>query len=63
LTEAIDIIERIPNLRALDCGSLANAGPVEAFTAVLLQLNARYRSRTSVLITGIDPDDDGTAPA
>lgn len=54
--QTIEIIERMPNLRGLDCGSLANAAPVEAFTAVLLQLNRLYRTRSSVRITGLEPD-------
>jgi 8-hydroxy-5-deazaflavin:NADPH oxidoreductase len=53
LDETIKLIESLPNLRGLDCGSLANAGPVEAFTAVLLQLNRRYRTLTSISINGI----------
>ena len=50
----IEIVERMPNLRGLDCGSLANAAPVEAFTAVLLQLNRLYKTRSSVRITGLE---------
>lgn len=53
LDQAISIIEQMPNLRGLDCGSLANAGPVESFTAVLLQLNRRYHAATSIRISGL----------
>ena len=35
----------IPNMRPLDAGELSNAAPIEAFTAVLLQLNVRYKTR------------------
>jgi 8-hydroxy-5-deazaflavin:NADPH oxidoreductase len=48
------IVERIPDLRPLDAGSLSNAAPIEAITAVLLQLNVRYRTRTALRLTGID---------
>jgi NADPH-dependent F420 reductase len=48
-----DLIARMPNLRALDAGSLANAAPIEAFTAVVLNLNARYRTRAALRMTGI----------
>ena len=54
IAETIEIVERMPNLRGLDCGSLANAAPVEAFTAVLLQLNRLYKTRSSVRITGLE---------
>lgn len=44
----------IPNLRPLNAGSLANAAPIETFTAVVLQLNVRYRTRAALRLTGID---------
>jgi NADPH-dependent F420 reductase len=53
-TEAtIEIVTKIPDLRALDSGELSNAAPIEAFAAVLLQLNVRYRTRVAVRFTGI----------
>ena len=44
-----------PRLRPLDAGELSNATPIEAFTAVLLQLNVRYKTRVAPKFTGI-PD-------
>jgi 8-hydroxy-5-deazaflavin:NADPH oxidoreductase len=56
--EALDataaLIRRVPGLRPFSAGSLAAAGPVEAFTAVLLGLNARYKGRATIHLTGID---------
>jgi NADPH-dependent F420 reductase len=53
-TEAVsEIIGRMPDLRPLDAGLLSSAAPVEAFTAVLLQLNVRYKTRATVKFTGI----------
>ena len=49
-----DIVRKIPGLRPLDAGSLSNATPIEAFTAVLLELNVRYKTRVAVKLTGID---------
>ena len=54
IDRTIEIVEKMPNLRGLDCGSLANAAPVEAFTAVLLQLNRLYKTRSSVSIIGLE---------
>ena len=51
-----DLIRRVPDLRPFDAGSLAAAGPVEAFTAVLLSLNSRYKGRATIHLTGIDAD-------
>ncbi len=54
-TEATaDIVRHLPGLRPLDAGELSNAAPIEAFAAVLLQLNARYRTRVAIKLTGID---------
>jgi NADPH-dependent F420 reductase len=48
------LIRRVADLRPFNAGSLAAAGPVEAFTAVLLGLNARYKGRATIHLTGID---------
>ena len=50
----VDIVRRIPDMRPLDAGELSNAAPIEAFAAVLLQLNIRYKTRAAVKFTGID---------
>ena len=39
--------------RALDAGPLAGARTLEGLTAVLVNLNRRYRARTGVAVTGI----------
>jgi NADPH-dependent F420 reductase len=51
-----EIVRKIPGLRPLDAGSLSNATPIEAFTAVLLELNVRYKTRAALAINGIDGD-------
>lgn len=51
-----DIVSRIPGCRPLDAGQLSNATAIEAFTAVLLQLNVRYRTRVAPKLTGIKGD-------
>ena len=53
-----EIVRKIPGLRPLDAGSLSNATPIEAFTAVLLELNVRYKTRAALKINGIDGDGD-----
>ncbi|HSH22616.1 MAG TPA: NADPH-dependent F420 reductase [Acidimicrobiales bacterium] len=49
-----ELVSRIDGLRPLDAGQLSNAAPIEAFAAVLLQLNGRYRTRVAIKLTGID---------
>ena len=51
-----DIVERIPGCRPLDAGELSNATAIEAFTAVLLQLNIRYKTRVAPRLNGIKGD-------
>lgn len=53
---SLDIIGKVPNMRPLDAGELSNAAPIEAFAAVLLQLNVRYKTRAAVKFTGITTD-------
>jgi len=48
-----NLVEKIPNMRPLDCGELSLATPIESFTAVLLQLNVRYKTRVAVKFTSI----------
>jgi hypothetical protein len=52
--ETAKLCELIPGLRPLYAGSLANAAPIESLTAVLLQLNVRYKTRAAVRLTGIE---------
>lgn len=54
-----EIVAKLPNMRPLEAGGLAMATPIEAFTAVLLQLNVNYKTRVALKLTGIPPD--GTA--
>ena len=51
-----DLVRHLPDLRPLHAGSLAMAAPVEAFTAVLLGLNRRYKSRAALQVTGLRLD-------
>lgn len=56
LKATMDLVALIPGLVPLDAGTLSNAAPIEAFTAVLLQLNTRYKTHTALRITGIPKD-------
>jgi NADPH-dependent F420 reductase len=51
-----EIVRGIPGMRPLDAGELSNATAIEAFTAVLLQLNVRYKTRVALQLVGI-PDE------
>ena len=55
-----EIVTRIPGCRPLDAGELSNAMAIEAFTAVLLQLNVRYKTRVAPKLTGIKSDPRAT---
>jgi hypothetical protein len=48
------LIDEIPGLRAVRAGNLTAAAATEAFTAVLLQINRRYKTRTTLRLHGLD---------
>ena len=48
------LVDKIPGARPLDAGRLSNATAIEAFTAVMLQLNTRYKTRVALRFLGID---------
>jgi len=52
--KAMDLMGRIAGLRPLDAGGLAQAAAIEAFTAVLVGLNIRYKAHSSLGLTGLD---------
>jgi NADPH-dependent F420 reductase len=49
----VSLFSSIRALRALDAGSLASAAAIEAFTAVLVTLNLRYRAHSTLRVTGL----------
>lgn len=50
----LEIVSQLPDLRPLDAGELSNAAPIEAFAAVLLQVNMKYKTRVAIRFTGLD---------
>lgn len=48
-----DLVRAIPRLEAFDVGGLGSAVGIEAFTAVMLSVNARYHVRTGLRLTGM----------
>jgi len=52
-TRIMALAERIPRYRAVDAGPLINARSLEAITALLLNINRRHRTVTSIQILGL----------
>jgi NADPH-dependent F420 reductase len=50
----VDLIDSIDGLRGIDAGSTAQAAAVEAFTAVLISVNIRYKVHSTVVLAGFD---------
>jgi hypothetical protein len=48
------LVALIPGLRPLDAGGLASASAIEAFTAVLVTLNIRYKAHSTMGLFGLD---------
>jgi NADPH-dependent F420 reductase len=51
--EVAQLVGRLPGLRAVDVGALANARYLEAITAMLVNLNRRHKTHASIRITGL----------
>ncbi|MGO8872595.1 MAG: NADPH-dependent F420 reductase [Acidimicrobiales bacterium] len=50
------LVDSIGGLRGIDAGSLAQAAPIEAFTAVLVTVNIRHKVHAAVRLTGYGDD-------
>jgi 8-hydroxy-5-deazaflavin:NADPH oxidoreductase len=50
---ATALVEKMPGLRPLDAGSLSQAAAIEAFTAVCITLNIRYKAHSTLKIMGL----------
>jgi 8-hydroxy-5-deazaflavin:NADPH oxidoreductase len=49
----IEFTNSLEGLRGLDAGSLAQASPIEAFTAVCITLNIRHKAHSSLKMVGL----------
>ena len=49
----LELAERLTAGRALDCGPLAGARTLEGLTAVIVNLNKRYKAHAGVRVTGV----------
>ena len=50
---AVEIVERVPGLRCVDCGRLEQSRTTEALTALLIGVNSRYKTHAGIRITGL----------
>lgn len=53
---AAEIVGRIPGLRCVDAGRLEMARIVEPLTALLISMNARYKTHAGIRVTGLPED-------
>jgi NADPH-dependent F420 reductase len=53
---AAALVESIPGLRCVDCGRLEMARVTESMTALMIAVNARYKTRAGVKLTGLPAD-------
>jgi NADPH-dependent F420 reductase len=52
---ALEVAEKLVAGRAVDVGPLANSRALEALTAVILNVNTRFRAHAGLRLTGIPP--------
>jgi NADPH-dependent F420 reductase len=50
---ALDLADRLTTGRSLDAGPLASARALEGMTAVIVNLNKRYRGHAGIRVTGV----------
>jgi NADPH-dependent F420 reductase len=48
----VELVDKIDGLRGVDAGSLSQAAPIEAFTAVLITVNIRHKVHAAVQLAG-----------
>lgn len=53
-TIVLDLVTDMPNLRAFDAGSLANAVGIETFGALLLTCNLRHKGKGTLRLLGLE---------
>ena len=51
--DTLALVHRIEGLRGVDAGDLAQAAPIEAFTAVLITVNIRHKVHATVQLSGL----------
>lgn len=51
-TTVIDLVDAMDGLRGIDAGTMDSAGAIEALTAVLVQVNVRYRTHSMLRLVG-----------
>ncbi len=51
--EVAALVAKLPGLRAVDAGIIKNARYLEAITALLLNLNRKYKATTSIAVLGL----------
>jgi predicted dinucleotide-binding enzyme len=49
----LELAERVTAGRAIDCGPLASARALEGLTAVIVNVNKRYKAHTGVRLSGL----------
>jgi hypothetical protein len=52
-TQALDLADRLTSGRALDAGPLASSRALEGFTAVIVNMNRRYKGHAGIRVTGL----------
>jgi predicted dinucleotide-binding enzyme len=51
---SLELAAKVVAGRALDAGPLASARALEGLTAVIVNLNRRYKAHTGIRVTGLD---------
>ena len=50
----VALVDQIPGARAIDAGTNVSAGAIESMTAVLININIKYKTRSSIRLSGLE---------
>ncbi|MDA8278774.1 MAG: NADPH-dependent F420 reductase [Actinomycetota bacterium] len=50
----VALIDQIPGARGIDAGTNVSAGAIESMTAVLININIKYKTRSSIRLSGLE---------
>jgi NADPH-dependent F420 reductase len=54
--EVVALVDRLPGLRGIDAGGLGSALAIESMTALLIDVNRRYKTHAALQLTGVERD-------
>ncbi len=52
--QVVALVDSVPGARGVDAGTNVSAGAIESMTAVLININIKYKTRSSIRLSGLE---------